>query len=65
MNTKTMGNSHPKTDEQYQQEIARMIPEIEEMLKNAARMSEQARRIGASNRRRLDALEEQLKCGNL
>ena len=34
-----------------------MTREIEAMLKNAARMSEQARRIGAGNRRRLDALE--------
>ena len=60
-----MGNSQPKTDEEYQQEIARMIPEIEASLENARRTSEQARRIGAGNRRRLDALEEQLKCGNL
>ena len=65
MNTKTIGNSKPKTDEEYQQEIDRMIPEIEAMLKNAAQMSQQARRIGEGNRRRLDALEEQLKCGNL
>ena len=65
MNTNLIGNSKPKTDEEYQQEIDRMIPEIEEMLKNAARISEQARSIGAANRRRLDALEEQLKCGNL
>ena len=65
MNTKIMGGSQPKSDEEYQQEIDRMIPEIEALLKNARRTSEQARRIGASNRRRLDALEEQLKCGNL
>ena len=65
MNTKAMGNSQPKTDEEYQQEIDRMIPEIEAMLEKARRTSEQARRISAGNRRRLDALEGQLKCGNL
>ena len=65
MNTNLTGNSKPKTDEEYQQEIDRMTREIEAMLKNAARMSQQARRIGEGNRRRLDALEEQLKCGNL
>ncbi len=65
MNTKTIGDSQPKTDEEYKQEIDRMIPEIEALLTKARRTSEQSRRIGASNRRRLDALEEQLKCGNL
>lgn len=64
MDTKTIG-SQPKTDEEYKQEIDRMIPEIEAMLKNAGRLTAQARALGASNRRRLDALEEQLKCGNL
>ncbi len=65
MNTKTVGNSQPKADEEYQREIDRMTREIEAMLENARRTSEQARRIGAGNRRRLDALEEQLKCENL
>ena len=65
MNTKAMGNSQPKTDGEYQQEIDRMTREIEALLENARRTSEQARRIGAGNRRRLDALEEQLKYGNL
>ncbi len=50
--------SQPKTDEEYKQEIDRMIPKIEAMLKNAGEMSEQARKIGASNRRRSDALEK-------
>ena len=65
MATKSVTGSKPKMDEEYQQEIARMIPEIEAMLENARRTSEQARRIGEGNRRKLDALEEQLKCGNL
>lgn len=64
MNIKTIG-SQPKTDEEYKREIDRMIPEIEAMLKNAARTTEEARKIGASNRRRLDALEKQISCGKL
>lgn len=64
MNTKTIG-TQPKTDEEYKQEIDRMIPEIEAMLKNAGEMSEQARKIGESNRRRLDALEKRYGFGEV
>ena len=63
MNTKTIGNSKPKTDEEYQQEIDRMIPEIEAMLKNAGQRVERARRIGRENNRILDALEARYLCG--
>ena len=63
MNMRSMLGSKPKSDEEYQAEIDRMIPEIEATLANARRMSAQSRIIGESNRRRLDALEEQLKCG--
>lgn len=62
MNTKTIG-SKPKTDEEYKQEIDRMIPEIEAMLKNAGETTKRARKIGESNRRRLDALEARYGCG--
>ena len=58
MNTKIIGNSKPKTNEEYQREIDRMIPEIEAMLKNAGQRIERARRIGRENNRILDALEE-------
>lgn len=64
MNTKTIG-TQPKTDEEYKQEIDRMIPEIKAMLKNAGEMSEQARKIGESNRRRLDALENRYVFGEV
>ncbi len=63
MNTNLIGNSKPKTDEEYQQEIARMIPEIEAMLKNAGQRLERARRIGRENNRILDALEARYLCG--
>ena len=63
MNMRSMLGSKPKSDEEYQQEIERMIPEIEAMLANSRRVSRESRIIGESNRRRLDALEEQLKCG--
>lgn len=58
MNTKPMTGSQPKTDEEYKQEIDRMIPEIEAMLKNAGQRLERARRMGRENNRILDALEE-------
>ncbi len=58
MNTKTLTGSNPKRDEEYKQEIERMIPEIEAMLKNAGQRLERARRIGRENNRILDALEE-------
>ncbi len=41
MNTKTIG-SQPKTDEEYKQEIDRMIPKIEAMLKNAGETTKRA-----------------------
>lgn len=63
MNTKTLSDSQPKSDEEYQQEIDRMIPEIEAMLKNAGQRLERARRIGRENNRILEELEKRYLCG--
>lgn len=63
MNSKTIG-SQSKTDEEYKQEIDRMIPEIEAMLKNAGETTKRARKIGRENNRILDALEARYLCGN-
>ena len=63
MNMRSMRGSKPKSDEEYQQEIDRMIPEIEAMLKNAGQRLERARSIGRENNRILDALEARYLCG--
>ena len=63
MNMRSMLGSKPKTDEEYQAEIDRMIPEIEAMLKLSGERIERARRVGRENNRILDALEQRYLCG--
>ena len=63
MNTKILTEAQPHSDEEYKQEIDRMIPEIEAMLKESGQRIERARRVGRENNRILDALEQRYLCG--
>lgn len=64
MKTETLSGATPKTDEEYQREVERLLDEARTMLEATKRMGAESRQIAEQNRRSREQLREILLCGN-